>query len=289
MSSLCALLGYSRQAIHKYRKKGLVEANETELIIQEVVKHRRLQPRLGTRKLMVLLQDFVRVHSIKIGRDMLFNILRENGLLIRKRRTRVQTTWSKHWLKKYPTLIKEMSPDKPNELWVSDITYIETANGYSYLSLVTDAYSRKIMGFFLSPTLEAIGSIKALQMALHNCENTGELTHHSDRGVQYCSAEYVDTLMTNNIKISMTVNGDPLENAIAERINGVLKDELLKTRYESHKEAQSGIAIAITIYNSLRPHSSCNMLTPDKAHQQKGYLRKHWKNYYRKRQEDIEK
>ncbi len=213
---------------------------------------------------------------------MLFNILRENGLLVRKRRNRVRTTWSKHWPKKYPNLIRGTLPDKPDQLWVSDITYLETVNGYSYLSLITDAYSRKIMGFFLSPTLEATGCIRALRMALQNGCNTSALTHHSDRGVQYCSTDYVNILMTNNIKISMTENGDPLENAIAERINGVLKDELLKKKYESYKEAQSGIAIAITIYNSLRPHSSCNMLTPDKAHLQQGYLKKHWKNYYRK-------
>jgi transposase InsO family protein len=177
-----------------------------------------------------------------------------------------------------------MTLKKPNILWVSDITYIETSNEYSYLSLVTDAYSRKIMGFFLSQTLEAAGCMKALKMALQNCSSTQALTHHSDRGVQYCSANYVQTLLANNIRISMTENGDPLENAIAERVNGVLKDELLKTRYKSYEDAQHSVAVAISVYNSLRPHSSCNMLTPDTAHQQKGDLKKHWKNYYRKKE-----
>jgi putative transposase len=284
LSSLCALLGYSRQAIHKYKKNNVVVGLETELVIQQVLKHRRLQPRLGTRKLMILLQDFIKTHSIKMGRDMLFNLLRESGLLVRKRRRKVQTTWSNHWLKKYPNLIRTMTLKKPNTLWVSDITYIETAGEYSYLSLVTDAYSRKIMGFFLSQTLEAAGCMKALRMALQNCSNTQGLTHHSDRGVQYCSTIYVQALLANNIGISMTENGDPLENAIAERVNGVLKDELLKTKYESYDEAQRSVALAITVYNSLRPHSSCNMLTPDAAHQQQGDLKKHWKNYYRKKE-----
>ncbi|MEI9942819.1 MAG: IS3 family transposase [Chitinophagaceae bacterium] len=281
---MCTLLGYSRQAIHQYKKNSLVNSNETELIIQEVLKHRRLQPRLGTRKLAILLQDFIKAHSLKIGRDMLFNVLRENGLLIRKRRIKVKTTWSGHWLKKYPNLIKEKIVNRPNQLWVSDITYVQTGNRYSYLSLITDAYSRKIMGFFLSPTLEAIGCIRALKMALQNGGNKDELIHHSDRGVQYCSTDYVNMLVFNNIKISMTENGDPLENAIAERVNGILKEELLKTKYDSYEKAQSSIAIAIAVYNSLRPHSSCNMLTPDKAHLQQGSLKRHWKNYYRKEQ-----
>lgn len=219
---------------------------------------------------------------------MLFNLLRERGLLVRRRRARIQTTFSKHWLKKHPNLIKNLLVKGPNELWVSDITYIQAGDGYCYLSLVTDAYSRRIMGFFVSQTLQATGCLKALQMALNTCNETIRLTHHSDRGVQYCSNDYVKVLLENNIRISMTENGDPLENAIAERVNGILKDELLKIKYSCYTEAHKEVAIAIDIYNSLRPHSSCNMLTPDIAHQQQGYLKRHWKNYYRKKEVNME-
>jgi putative transposase len=236
----------------------------------------------------VLLEHFIKAHSIKMGRDMLFNLLRERGLLVRKRKTRMQTTFSKHWLKKHPNLIKAMRVKRANELWVSDITYLQINGGYCYLSLVTDAYSRRIMGFFLSETLEAAGCLKALQMALNTCSNTTGLTHHSDRGVQYCSNDYVKILLENNMRISMTENGDPLENAIAERVNGILKDELLKIKYSCYNEAQDDVAKAIDIYNSLRPHSSCNMLTPDTAHQQQGDLKRHWKNYYRKKEVDMQ-
>lgn len=218
---------------------------------------------------------------------MLFNLLRERGLLVRKRKTRMQTTFSKHWLKKHPNLIKDMLVKRPDELWVSDITYIQLDTGYCYLSLITDAYSRRIMGFFLSETLEATGCLKALQMALNTCSDTTSLTHHSDRGVQYCSNEYVRILLDNNIRISMTENGDPLENAIAERVNGILKDELLKTNYSCYDEAQKDVATAINTYNSLRPHSSCDMLTPDIAHSQQGYLKRHWKNYYKKKEVNM--
>lgn len=284
MSSLCALLGYSRQAIHKYKKNAIVNDFEAELIIQQVLKHRKLQPRLGTRKLLVLLKEFIKSHSLKVGRDGLFTLLREHELLIRKRRRKVQTTFSKHWLKKYPNLTSGLVINRPNALWVSDITYIETANEYSYLSLVTDAYSRRIMGFALSKTLEATGCIGALKMALQNRAGAQDLIHHSDRGVQYCCKDYVNMLAANQIKISMTENGDPLENAVAERINGILKDELLRDGYPCFEVAQKEVAKAISIYNSLRPHSSCDMLTPDIAHQKQGYLKRHWKNYITKRE-----
>ena len=269
--------------MHQYNQNNCKEIFEEELVIQEVKKHRVLQPRLGTRKLVVKLRDFVSWHHMKMGRDALFTLLREQDLLVRRRKRKVQTTFSKHWLKKYPNLIRDYVPTAPNALWVSDITYIVTSDGFAYLSLVTDAYSRKIVGFWLSETLEAAGSIKALSMAVKGCKNINGLIHHSDRGVQYCSKEYVKLLTKNGIKISMTENGDPLENAIAERVNGILKEELLKDKYDSFEAAQKGIAKAISIYNSLRPHLSCNMLTPDEAHQKTGELPRKWKNYYKKR------
>ncbi len=231
------------------------------------------------------MEDFIREHQIDLGRDALFNVLREHNLLIRKRRSRkAQTTFSKHWYRKYKNLIPGFEPLAPNLLWVSDITYIVIEQGFAYLSLVTDAYSRKVVGFYLSQTLEATGCIRALQMALNSCDNTANLIHHSDRGVQYCSHEYVALLEDRTVQISMTENGDPLENAIAERVNGILKDELLQDKYSSFKEAQKSVAKAISVYNSLRPHSSCDMLTPQVAHQQKGVFKKHWKNYYKQKE-----
>lgn len=284
MSSLCTLLGYTRQAFYGYRQHWLQEVFEAEIIVQQVLKHRRLQPRIGTRKLIVMMQAFAKQHQINLGRDGFFNLLREHNLLIRKRRRKAQTTFSKHWYKKYKNLIRGFEPLAPNLLWVSDITYIVIADGFGYLSLITDAYSKKIVGFYLSKTLEATGSIKALQMALSNCNDTENLIHHSDRGVQYCSTDYVKILDDKKTKISMTENGDPLENAIAERVNGILKDELLQEKYNDFEEVQKSVAKSISVYNALRPHSSCDMLTPQMAHLQTGILKKHWKNYYKKKE-----
>jgi putative transposase len=284
LSSLCTLLGYTRQAYYSHQYTYLQESLESELILIEVQKHRKYQPRLGTRKLILLLEDFMKEHKIKMGRDALFDLLRAHHLLIRKRRRTVQTTFSRHWYKKYPNLIKQFEPLAANLLWVSDITYICLEEGFAYLSLITDAYSRKIVGFYLSETLENTGCIHALKIAISGCTDCSSLIHHSDRGVQYCSLAYVDLLNDNNIKISMTENGDPLENAIAERLNGILKEELLQQKYPDFKTAKTDVAKAIVIYNTLRPHSSCNMLTPHIAHIQTGVLKKHWKNYYSKKE-----
>jgi transposase InsO family protein len=255
-----------------------------ELIIQQVQKHRLLQPRLGTRKLMVLCRHFIKEHNIKLGRDALFDLLRDHHLLITKRKRKMQTTFSRHRFYKYPNLIKQYEPLAPNLLWVSDITYITLKQKFAYLSLITDAYSRKIVGFYLAETLETIGCINALQMAIAGCADCSSLKHHSDRGVQYCSLDYVDLLQESHIKISMTEKGDPLENAIAERVNGILKEELLEQTYADFKTAQGMVERAIAIYNLLRPHSSCNMLTPQIAHLQTGVLTRRWKNYYKKKE-----
>ncbi len=223
-------------------------------------------------------------HQISFGRDALFSLLGDHGLLVRKRKRKATTTFSGHRFKKYPNLIKGLIPLASNQLWVSDITYIVVAGKFGYLSLITDAYSHKIVGFHLSHTLEAKGSVSALRMALKNCSGIAGLTHHSDRGVQYCCNDYVDELGQHNIRISMTENGDPLENAIAERVNGILKEELLKMEYRNFAEANYGVASAIDTYNSVRLHSSCDMLTPDEAHTKQGTLKKHWKNYYKKKE-----
>ncbi len=287
MSSLCTLLGYSRQAYYGKNNHHLQQVYEAELVLQQVLKHRQQQPKIGTRKLIVLMQDFAAQHQFSIGRDGLFDLLRAHGLLIRKRRRNVQTTFSRHRFHKYKNLIRGFEPLAANLLWVSDITYIVVADGHGYLSLVTDAYSRKIVGYYLSETLAASGSVKALQMALAGCEDVSKLIHHSDRGVQYCCNEYVNLLTAESINISMTENGDPLENAIAERVNGILKCELLQEKYSSFEQAENAIAKAGAIYNTLRPHSSCDMLTPMEAHKKSGVLKRRWKNYYKKKEVEM--
>jgi transposase InsO family protein len=177
-------------------------------------------------------------------------------------------------------LIKEFIPIAPNQLWVSDITYIVIGNGFGYLSLITDAFSRKIVGFCLHKTLSAQGTIQALKQALKNNPNAQGLIHHSDRGVQYCCYEYVEILQKNHIKISMTEKGDPLENPIAERVNGILKDELLEDVYNNFEAAQHGVAKAISVYNHLRPHSSISYKTPIEVHHSNEPVQRKWKNYY---------
>lgn len=243
-----------------------------------VMRVRCKMPRIGTRKLYFLLQANLKELNIKIGRDVLFNFLRAENLLIKPKRSYLKTTNSKHWMKKYPNLIKEIELTRPEQLWVSDITYIKTDNGHEYLSLITDAYSKKIMGYELLDNLSNIGPLKALELALKNRKYTQDLIHHSDRGLQYCSADYIEKLKKNNIKISMTENGDPYENAIAERINGILKYEFLIIEgFKNHSQALQVIQQAIAIYNESRPHLSCQMLTPNKTHLQENIQIKKWK------------
>lgn len=237
------------------------------------------------------MQAFLYAHNFQVGRDAFFNLLAQHGLLVRKRKRRgCITTLSRHRFKKYPNIIRGFIPAGPNQLWVSDITYIHVKNGFSYLSLITDAYSRKIVGFCLNKTLSAKGPLKALKMALAENKNVRGLIHHSDRGVQYCCDEYVKQLLDKEIKISMTENGDPLENAIAERVNGILKTELLEEVYENYSEAQWAIAKSVSTYNHLRPHGSIDNLKPVQAHQMCGEIPKRWKNYYqeKKKKEEME-
>ena len=250
------------------------------------MRYRKHQKRIGTRKLLEEMEHFLSSHCFQIGRDSMFNLLSERGLLVTKRKRRgCITTLSRHRFKKYPNIIRGFIPIAPNQLYVSDITYIHLADGFAYLSLITDAYSRKIVGFYLSKDLSANGPLQALKMALANNPNRIGLIHHSDRGVQYCCDAYVKLLKNNNIKISMTENGDPLENAIAERVNGILKQELLEEVFPNFETAQRDIAIACSTYNHLRPHGSIDNLKPAEAHQQSGELKKRWKNYWQIKKE----
>jgi len=282
LGSLCACFGKSRQGYYEAHLKASQTSIAHQIILTLVKEFRSQIPFLGTRKLMFLLTPKLEEHGIKMGRDLLFDLLRFHGILIRRRRRMVKTTDSHHWLKKYPNLIKFLLLSAPNQLWVSDITYIRTLEGFSYLSLITDAYSRKIVGYALHPTLEAIGCIEALKMAVadRNKEVGFILIHHSDRGIQYCSQNYVSILDGEDIAISMTQSGSPYENALAERVNGILKNEFYpKKIYQNHKEAKKAISQIIKTYNENRPHASLDYLTPNQAHKKKGELKKRWKSY----------
>lgn len=281
LRTLCGLFGHTRQAYYKQRKREERRALAEELIVQEVFSIRETHKRLGARKLYHKLGGFFREHGLEIGRDAFFDLLRGYSLLIRKRRARKpRTTLSYRGGRRYPNLARELVATRANQLWVSDITYIRTLAGFGYLSLITDAYSRKIVGYYLSENLEAKGCVSALKMAMKANPNRNGLIHHSDRGTQYYSAEYMKAL-GRKIRISMTEKSDPLENAVAERVNGILKQEYLLEKYRNLPEARRAVAEAVSFYNHERPHLSIDMLTPAEAHDQTGELKKHWKNYFR--------
>lgn len=256
---------------------------EEGLIVEQIGRIRKLQPRCGGRKLYVELQPFLKQHKISMGRDKFFDVLRTNKLLVRKLKRNVYTTMSKHHFRRYPNLAKDFTPLKAHELWVADITYIPLKNRFAYLFLITDAYSRKIVGFHVSDDMKVSSAVMALKKAFAQKPPEAIVMHHSDRGLQYCSTEYVSLLTKNNAMISMTQNGDPYENAIAERVNGILKTELISNYYDTIDNASRHIARGITIYNYRRRHASLNWQIPDTVHSQKGPQIKRWKNYYYKR------
>lgn len=280
IGQLCRLFCKTRHAYYDHGWRIQDQGLKDEIVLQYVLKIREKLPRVGTLKLHQMLAGPLEKHQIKIGRDYLFDLIREHHLHIRRRKRMVITTDSRHWMYKYTNLISGLVVHRPEQLWVSDITYIRLTNQWGYLSLVTDAYSRKIMGFCFRKDLSAKGCIDALQMALNRREYPLEkLIHHSDRGSQYCSKGYVDLLVANNIAISMTENGDPYENALAERVNGILKSEF--NLYHSPlglEQTNRKIEESIEAYNNLRPHSSCDFLTPQQAHLKTGFLNKRWKN-----------
>ena len=283
----CRSFGVTRQAYYQHFWNAQALGIEHELVLKEVLTIRKNHKRMGTRKLLVKLEGFLCEHAIKMGRDALFDLLADHGLLVKPLRRYMHTTRSTHWLRKWPNLIKDMAITAPGQLWVSDITYFKTAeDGYVYITLITDAYSHKVMGHHLSTDLETASCIQALRMALQNAGTIPEgLIHHSDRGVQYCSNAYVELLQQNGIAISMTEKGDPLENAIAERINGIIKQEYLD-QWNVRTVAEAVVALdrAVHLYNTDRPHNSVANHTPDEAHLGPGGLPRLWKNYYPKRQ-----
>ena len=215
-----------------------------------------------------------------MGRDKFFDLLKRNKLLVRKTKRSVHTTNSKHHFYRYSNLVKGFSPVKAHELWVSDITDIPLKERFAYLFLITDAYSRKIVGYHVSDDMKVSSATVALKQALAQKPPATVVIHHSDRGIQYCSNEYVRLLNEANAMISMTESGDPLENAIAERVNGILKTELISSCYSDIQAASIHISRCITIYNYRRRHSSLNWQIPAIVHEQKGPQIRRWKNYY---------
>ena len=242
---------------------------------------RSSQPRIGTRKLHCMLGSVLKKNGIKIGRDKLFGLMKEHGLLVKPRRRKKITTDSNHTYRKYPNLIREYVPRGPEQIWASDITYVSTAQGFVYVSLVTDQYSKKIVGHHVHPTLESKGPLAALKMAMKKrCHHETTLIHHSDRGVQYCCEKYVNLLKRNKIHISMSAPGNPYENAVAERVNGILKNEFyLDCYFRNITQVRQMLKETVEVYNTARPHASCDYLTPEQAHQQYGILKKRWKRY----------
>lgn len=266
---------------------------EAHIVLKEILKIRKDHKRMGGRKMYEKLGQFLLDHQIKMGRDAFFDLLANEGLLVKRRKRKIHTTNSHHWLKKYPNLIENHDPTGPNQLWVSDITYWRIYEYFLYINLVTDAYSHTIVGHSLSETLEAAPTTQALQMAIDNNKGSfHNLIHHSDRGVQYCSQKYTDLLIKNGIRISMTQTGDPRENPVAERSNGILKEEYLN-EYEPKNFEEAGKILDRSIYliNTDRPHMSISNLYPVDVHNGNYDIQpeKLWKNYRKEKYEALQK
>jgi putative transposase len=263
MSRTCRLFGISRQAIYRQESHCLEREKKLSTLRQLVEKQRRLMPRIGTRKLYFLLKQSFVENGIKIGRDAFFAYLKREQMLVRPMKSYTKTTFSKHWLHKYPNLFKDIDVNRAEQVFVSDITYIKSNERTHYLSLITDVFSRKIVGYHLSDDMGAENVVKALKMAVKNRKTNLQLIHHSDRGLQYCSQIYQNELNKNNIIASMTDGYDCYQNALAERINGILKQEFLIYRCKSGNELNQLIRESVECYNAKRPHLSLNMKTPN--------------------------
>lgn len=261
-------MGYSRQNYYKTNKIKDKEQVIKQQIKELVCQVRKRLPMIGTRKLLYLISSDLKKLGIKCGRDKLYDYLRQLNLLIKAKKRYVQTTNSKHWMRKYPNISKDIVLSKPEQLWVSDITYLKTDEGNCYLALITDAYSRKIVGYNVDSSMSAEQVVKALEMAIKGrIYKLNKLIHHSDRGLQYCSKEYVETAGNNNIKMSMTETSSPYDNALAERMNRTLKEEFyLYSTLKTKTQAKAIVKEAIEIYNNYRPHLALNYYTPMEIH-----------------------
>lgn len=279
----CHLFGINRQVYYRKVKRRACRQTKAEQIVTMTLELRKSMPRIGTRKLYFLLEE--KLLQLKVGRDKFFDILRANYLLIQPKRSYHVTTNSHHRFRKHQNLILNTDINRPEQVWVSDITYIGKREKPCYVSLVTDAYSKKIMGYYVADNLNTVSSLKALQMAIKSRKDKHlALIHHSDRGLQYCADAYQMTLNKHKIKCSMTNNGDPYENAVAERINGILKQEFMIDTYHQNIDVMKDIVKeAIETYNNQRPHYSNYLLTPKQMHSQNKIVMRTYK------QKDISK
>jgi putative transposase len=271
ISAACRYYGISRQAYYKQIQVEHAQLERDVDVVALVQEKRRRQPRIGTRKLHYLLRSSFRERRIKLGRDGLFNVLRSARLLVAPKRAYHKTTDSHHRFHKHPNLLKDgpqkVTADRPEEVWVADITYIPTQERFAYLSLVTDVYSRKIMGYHVHSSLQTEEVSMAFKMALNGRKTRAKLIHHSDRGIQYCSSYYQKIHKKNEITCSMTDGYDCYQNALAERVNGIIKNEFLLQTPKNLEEATQMIKESIHIYNHERPHLALKYKTPDAVHQ----------------------
>lgn len=263
VKDVCDYFGISKQGYYKGQKVKMKQEFDKEIIIEMVMEVRRKLPKTGGKKLYRMLKKDLILHDIGIGRDKFFDLLRENKLMVERERQYVKTTNSRHRFYIYENLIKGLNINRKNQVLVSDITYIRINKGFCYLSLITDLYSRKILGFDLNISLGIEGALKALKKALKCIKGTEGMIHHSDRGVQYCSYPYTDMLKAHKINISMGEAGNPYDNAVAERVNGILKYEFALNAVFANKEhAEKAVEEAIQHYNEIRLHTSIGYKTP---------------------------
>ena len=267
MSRACRLLGITRQAVYQREQRTKQRVTELAPVQSMVIELRRMMPRVGGRKLYFLLRPAFAAQGIKLGRDGFFDYLREHRLLVQPVKRYAKTTHSKHWMKKHPNRLEGQEIKGAEQAFVSDITYVETEEGVHYLSLVTDAYSRKIMGYEVSDDLRAESVVKALRLAARQRKTRRPLIHHSDRGLQYCSAIYQQELSRHGMTPSMTTGYDCYQNALAERVNGIMKQEFLLYKCRTLKEMKDLVRESVDIYNGLRPHLSLGMKTPEQVHE----------------------
>ena len=263
-------MGLSRQAYYQGRQRTAVRGERAEAVVKLVNEQRIRQPRIGTRKLHHLLSEPLEQAGIALGRDAMFDVLRNARMLVPTKRAYHKTTDSHHRFRRHPNLVKEgpqqIKVTRSEQLWVADITYLPTADKFVYLSLVTDAHSRKIVGWHVHPSLQTEEVAQAMKMALRSRQTKEQLVHHSDRGIQYCSTYYQSLHRRYGVKCSMTDGYDCYQNALAERVNGILKGEFLLTRPADLAQARRMVAESIQIYNHERPHLSLKMQTPDAVH-----------------------
>lgn len=264
---LCDVAGMSRQNYYRQRRIRQRQDVDEQLVLELVRRERWRQPKLGGRKLLHLIGPELADADVAIGRDRFFELLKAHDLLIERRRRTTRTTDSRHGFAIHPNRAKDLVLTGPHQLWVSDITYLRTETGFVYLALVMDALSRTIVGYDCSDSLEAIGASRALAMAIGQLPACARPMHHSDRGIQYCCADYIQRLTDAKLTISMTEENHCYENSQAERLNGTLKHELgLSTTFADVAAARAMSDEAVSIYNHHRPHQALSYATPMQVH-----------------------